>query len=225
MNLDARLNEVMPSLTARERAVLVLRSWKGRTPEDPTWRSTMPREQAAEFDRLIVLINACNLHVPLYITMIEQHTEKLLLRFAWWDSLVALGLQAWALAELVPEGKRKKVEKALAGKWPAVELPWTPDEDAGAWLGISDQMLAAIRSTLVSLWQELRALDRLLDEVALEFAGEDPLPPVMRGLVEETRHNLSNLHQVLRQMEPLELPEPDEEALELARTFFERGKS
>jgi hypothetical protein len=54
MSIDARLGKLMPALSAQERAILILRSLKEKTPEDPLWRSTMPREQAAEFNRLIV---------------------------------------------------------------------------------------------------------------------------------------------------------------------------
>ena len=102
MSIDARLNKVMPALTARERAILVLRSWKEKTPEDPLWRRTMPLEQTTEFNRLIVLMNACNIHLPLFITMVEQHTEQLYLRFLWLDTVIGFGGQIWRLAELIP---------------------------------------------------------------------------------------------------------------------------
>lgn len=35
MTIDARLNKLMPVLTARERAILVLESWKEGENEDP----------------------------------------------------------------------------------------------------------------------------------------------------------------------------------------------
>ncbi len=66
MSLGARLNKLLPVLSAKERAILVLRSLKDKTPEDPIWRQTMPREQSPEFNRLIVLMNACNNHLPLH---------------------------------------------------------------------------------------------------------------------------------------------------------------
>ena len=52
----------------------------------------------------------------------------------------------------------------------------------------------------------------------------DPLRPIMRSIVEKTRGKLTSLHEVLSAGEPLELKEPDEEAMELARTYFEKGK-
>ena len=86
MSIDARLNKLMPALSAKERAILVLRSLKDKTPEDPLWRRTMPQEQAREFSRLIVLMNACNIYLPLYITVVEQKTEHLCLKRHWHSS-------------------------------------------------------------------------------------------------------------------------------------------
>ena len=83
MSIDARLNKVMPALTARERAILVLRSWKEKTPEDPLWRLTLPQNQATEFSRLIDLMNAVNQKIGYLITVLLKETEKLELRLAW----------------------------------------------------------------------------------------------------------------------------------------------
>jgi hypothetical protein len=61
MTIATRFTRLTHTLTAKERGVLVLGSLKSKTPEDPAWRATMPREQTAEFNRLIVLMNACNM--------------------------------------------------------------------------------------------------------------------------------------------------------------------
>ena len=59
---DGRLNKLYPGLTAKERAVLVLKGWKQDTEEDPLVRRTMPVEQGAEFNIYIDLLNgACEL--------------------------------------------------------------------------------------------------------------------------------------------------------------------
>ena len=60
--------------------------------------------------------------------------------------------------------------------------------------------------------------------MARELEGEDPLRPVMRSLMERARKQLLGLHEVLSAAEPLELREPDVEALELARSYFEGGR-
>jgi len=156
--------------------------------------------------------------------MVEQRTEQLYLRFLWLDSVVALGYQAWLLAELVPPGKRKRAMRVLEDRGPLVELPWQPEDNPRSWLNVCDRGEAALRSGVVSQWQMLRAVDIVLDEVATEFEGEDPLRPVMRGIVEATRRKLKDLHEVLNAAEPLKLEEPDEETLALARTYFENGR-
>lgn len=224
MSIDARLKRVAPGLSAKERALLVLGSLKNKTPEDPSWRRTMPSGQIAEFNRLIVLMNACNIHLPMYITMVEQHTEQLWLRFAWWQTLVGLGLQTWQLAQLIPPGKHARAAAVTRQASLEAELPWEPEASEHSWLSLAERMEAGIRLMLVSLWQELRAIDLVLDEVAGEFEGEDSLRPVMRGLVEKTRAKLTSLHELLSATKPIELQEPDEEALDLARTYFDRGK-
>ena len=69
----------------------------------------------------------------------------------------------------------------------------------------------------------MQAIDAVVGEVALEFGGEDPLRPVMRSLVDKTRGRLKELHELLSVGEALELPEPDAEALRLARGYLEKG--
>jgi len=223
MSIEARLSAILPALTAKERAILVLRSLKDRTPEDPKLRRAMPAEQTTEFNRLIVLMNACNMYLPLYITMVEGHTQELNLRFSWLLTLARFGSHTWYLAGLIPASKRAQAEKLVAGANPAVEFPWQADEVEDSWVTVTERALEAIRSGVISLWQELKAIDVVLDEVAGEFDGEDPLRPVMRVILEKARFRLTELHALLTVAVPFELPEQDEEALALARKYFESG--
>src|SRR4051812_3218553 len=78
----------MPVLTARERAVLILRASKAKAAEDPLWRSTMPESQYEAFNRLIHIMNACDIKLAFLITMLEKEVEKLELKEAWWFSLL-----------------------------------------------------------------------------------------------------------------------------------------
>ena len=109
------------------------------------------------------------------------------------------------------------------GHFPLAELSWDSEEQEHSWLNVAEGMEEGIRLWLVSLWQELRAIDIVLQEVADEFDGEDPLRPIMRGIVEKTRGKLTRLHELLAAVRPLELEEPDEEAMELVRTYFEKS--
>lgn len=123
-----RLNKLMPALSARERAILVLRSLKDNTPADPLWRRTMPQEQAREFSRLIVLMNACNIYLPLYITVVEQKTEQMNLRLTLIRTMAHFGSSLWHLGALVPTAKHKKAQQVVEGVFPVIELPWDGEE-------------------------------------------------------------------------------------------------
>jgi len=223
MSLDARLTKLMPGLSARERAILVLRSLKEKTPEDPLWRRTMPQEQARECRRLI-LMNACNIYLPLYITVVEQKTEHLCLKRHWHSTLLSFGLGTWRLGELVPPNKRKQAAKAVAQFFPVIELPWDEAEHELSWINVSDGMWEALRTGVSQLWEDVRAIDTVVDSVAVEFDGEDPLRPIMRGVLEATRKKLTALHEYLSIEEPLALPEPSEEVMEIVQNYFDNGK-
>jgi hypothetical protein len=168
-------------------------------------------------------MNACNIYLPLYITMVEQHTAQLWLRVSWLMALMQSGRQLWELGKLVPASKRSAAENLMEGSFPVVELPWDTEEHEHSWLNVVDRMHAGHRLWLASLWQELRSIDVVLDDLAQEFDGEDPLRPIMRGIVEKTRRDLSLLHSAFNEEAPLELPEPDEESMELARKYFDNG--
>src|SRR5581483_105161 len=187
MSIDARLSRLSPVLTARERAVLVLKSLKDKTPEDPSWRRSMPPEQTEEFNRLIVLMNACNVYLPLYISVLHERVEQLYLRFYWYDTVLGFGLHPWKLAELVPPARRKQAEEAVNRGFPVVDLPWSAEEHRYSWTTVTDDMYKGIRLLTVSLWQEVRSVDIVIAEVAAELNGEDPMRPIMRGILEQTR--------------------------------------
>ncbi len=89
MSIDARLKKLMPVLTAKERAILLLQAWRDDTPEDPSWRATMPPGQVREFNYLIDLMNGAMIHMAAYITVVELLIEKMEMKMCW---LVALKL-------------------------------------------------------------------------------------------------------------------------------------
>jgi len=85
-----------------------------------------------------------------------------------------------------------------------------------------DEAMAALREQLREgvpwCWQEVRAVETVLEEVAAEFDGEDPLLPPVRGVLDKTRQDLAELHVLLDFVDvKAELPEPDEERVEFLR--------
>jgi len=70
----------------------------------------------------------------------------------------------------------------------------------------------SLREGVPWCWQELRAVETVLDEVAQEFDGEDPLVPAVRRTLDKTRQDLVALQPLLSFVDvEAELPEPDEE--------------
>jgi len=118
------------------------------------------------------------------------------------STLVSLGEQAWLLAQLAPVAKRAKAEAAARKSFPSAELPWEAETSPNSWLDMSDRMEASVLAMLGALWEEVRAIEIVLDEVARKFDGEDPLRPLTRGILNGTRKKLNDLHDCCRRSSP-----------------------
>ena len=354
MSGNQRLDRLYPALTAKERALLVLRAWKGDQEEDAAVRRTMPQSQARDFNHYIHLMNAANGDLGMYVAAIKGISGELGLKAAWLASLQMWGIRVWDLwryialhtnepitetdhallvdearAEMVPvtdlaetlveryhgwtaadmepgeddepvikdkawnrllaekkrELSRLVEEGLLAGNrrgrgllinngsfhdWLGEPVPVCPDWGKGydvlpddqsehvewlkkerrrAWEAVSrsptspilefleervgyrvtdrqerwDEAMAALREKLREgvpwCWQELRAVETVLDEVAQEFDGEDPLLPPVREVLDKTREELVGLQHPLLDAVDVEadLPEPDEERVTFLR--------
>ena len=131
MKSTRRLERLYPELSAKERALLVLQSWKEGQEEDPGWRLTMPPEQVPEFNRYIGLMNGVNRRLGLGLYAIAKEVEKLSLRLGWLVTLTAWGIRNFELAsyialetkEPITESEyRELVEKERARFVPVGEL-------------------------------------------------------------------------------------------------------
>jgi len=323
---DAQLKRLYPKLTARERAILVLRAWNKGKEEATEVRATMPEAQVMEFNRLIDLMNRAA-KLSAYIGGLSALVGQLAIRWAWLCTLDLWAAEAWKLggyiffhakepiteseyadrlaaarSEMVPvdefaellterheawsdgdfegkdedgeplvsdaawekviEEKRRALarlvrEGTLEGKgrgsrlriraasfygWLGEDVPLWPDwsqsydvrpdteaekveaerrdrEKAREALAsspsigrmirdtnpkadlprsygdeITDALEKGLRAAWVQRWQELRAAEIVLDEVAREFDGEDPLEPDARKMLVEVRAELEELH-------------------------------
>jgi len=142
MSGNQRLDQLYPALTAKERALLVLRSWKGDQQEDAAVRRTMPQSQALDFNHYIHLMNAANLDLGKYIAVLNLTATQLGLKHAWLASLQLWGIRVWDLAtyialhtnEPIRESEHKRlVEKARAEMVPVAELAETLLEAYEGW--------------------------------------------------------------------------------------------
>ena len=355
MSGNQRLDRLYPGLTAKERALLVLRAWKADQEEDAQVRRTMPQSQAPDFNHFINLMNAANRDLGIYIVVLNGIANQLGSKSAWLASLQMWGIRVWDLAtyiilhtnEPITESEHKRlVEEARAEMVPLADLAetlvegyegWTdadmepaedpddgpvvrqrawngmvaqkkaelsrlveegilagkhsgrrllinngsfydwlgepvpvcpewgkgynvlPDDQAEqveslkkerlhAWEAVSrsptspllelleeklgrqvterqerwDEAMAALAESLREgvpwCWQELRAVETVLDEVAEEFDGEDPLLPPVREVLDKTHQDLVELQPLLRFVDAdCDLPEPDEERVEFLR--------
>jgi hypothetical protein len=82
----------------------------------------------------------------------------------------------------------------------------------------------ALRTDVSQLEEDFRAIDTVVQSLAVEFDGADPLRSIMGDVLETTRNNLTALHEYLSIEEPLEVPEPGEEVMEIVQTYFDNGK-
>ena len=90
-----RLYKLFLALTAKERALLVLKAWKEGGDEDRLVRSTMPDDQGPEFNRYIELMNAVNQRIGVFVIMERILVDQLSLRYGW-----LLTLKLWAMQDL-----------------------------------------------------------------------------------------------------------------------------
>lgn len=92
MSIEARLSKLTPGLSAKERAILILRNWKEGVPEDPLIRSKMPAEQGPRFNDYIGLMNGVHDFLSLFTLILDQSLALLNARYGW-----LLSLHLWAL--------------------------------------------------------------------------------------------------------------------------------
>ena len=138
---DGRIDRLYPALTAKERALLVLRAWKQDEKEDRGVRLTMPDSQISEFNRLIDLMNGCYLLTP-YIGALGLVIGQLSLRFGWLLTLDLWAMHAFTLADYIWSETKEpitendyqhRVEAARAEMAPGVELAELLTEQHEGW--------------------------------------------------------------------------------------------
>ena len=142
MSGNQRLDRLYPALTAKERALLVLRAWKSDEEEDAQVRRTMPQSQAPDFNHFINLMNAANRDLGIYIVVLNGIANQLGSKSAWLASLQMWGIRVWDLAtyiilhtnEPITESEHKRlVEEARAEMVPLADLAETLVEGYEGW--------------------------------------------------------------------------------------------
>ena len=116
--IDGRLSRLSSALTAKERALLVLRSWKEDRDEDSAWRYRMPDQQVSEFNRYIRLMNGVNRNLGPLLLHLEATVEMLSLRLGW---LTTFMFWQWNTAQLVEYIQRETNEPVTESEYRELE--------------------------------------------------------------------------------------------------------
>jgi hypothetical protein len=86
--------------------------------------------------------------------------------------------------------------------------------------GLVEQMM----TVMAVRWLDIRELEVVLDEVAEDF-GEDPLKPVLRASLEQSKQRLLAVHRQLKaHNKVLTLPEPTQDGLASLREVVNRRR-
>lgn len=92
MTACTRADKLFSVLSAKERALLVLRAWKEGGEEDRQVRATMPLNQVGSFNHYIELMNSVNERLGRYLLVLSANVEQLGLISGW-----VATMQLWAL--------------------------------------------------------------------------------------------------------------------------------
>lgn len=98
--------------------------------------------------------------------------------------------------------------------------------DAGEKQGLDDLVelqKEQIREGIEEPWRQLQAMQVVVNEVTVEFDGEDPAVPDVRHMLDHSTERLVDVHQSAQTyVEPFELPEPGEAEIAAMRQHLER---
>ncbi len=117
--------------------------------------------------------------------------------------------------------ERQKLRAILdeAPHWPPADAVVPPEDPAKKTASmLADGLPLAIAAHLTKAWSELLAIEQVVGEVAGSFAGEEPIHPDARELLDEVKGSALKLVEDLKPDFDLILPEePDEGAVQRLR--------
>jgi hypothetical protein len=156
--------------------------------------------------------------------------------YHWLERPVLLRTDNDSKYEVCPDDKREEVERLrelrrkVLGRVPLREqltslVGEDVDEDWPVWDRLAEYMQKTIVDGGARTWQEIRALEMALEEIAAEFEGEDALKPVFREVITDSKRRLQENLEHLRQYvesDIADFEEPTEEQIEWARRIKDR---
>ena len=97
MTASTRADKLFSALSAKERALLVLRAWKEGGEEDREVRATTPVNQIDKFNHYIDLMNSVNERLGHYLLVLRANVEQLGLINGWLATMRLWDLHAFEL--------------------------------------------------------------------------------------------------------------------------------
>jgi hypothetical protein len=179
MSLNSRLDRIVPTLSGRQRAVLVLRAITAGEEPDPGLRKLGDRAEGRQFDRYMAFIYVANVELEGICHSIQFEAQRL-------EEDRLLKLLRWA-AELAQEQTGETVNPKVVKTWRKQQTITTPE----LLLGIADEVRQVLLRDVLSRCSEMKALEEAWNELALEFDGEDE--PSLRQKAEDTWATLQRL--------------------------------
>ena len=147
-----RVGKMFLALTARERALLILKAMKEDGEADAAARLTMPDEQRHEFNHFIFLMNGVNCDLGTFTAYLCAMVGQLSLRLGWLITVALLndygdkGMERrWDRIETV---LKETLTDGIAQYWRQVRAVEAVVEEARAEFGGEDPCVPFIRSKL-----------------------------------------------------------------------------
>jgi hypothetical protein len=209
VSLATRLAKLSPVLSARERAILVIRAEVAGEDPDPDLRQLMPREQVGEFNRLIAIYYIANAELG---TVVRSLTNQAYLLNQWSVTPYTLGVAA---AEASRQFDEPLSTKSLRN--------WRKRTDINLTCllqGLEQECRDGLAIAALARWREARALETVWAEMADELDGEEIIHPNRRQELEQVKSDLRLIIEK-SQGRKRRLPEPDEATLEHYRDLVE----
>lgn len=173
-----RVGKMLSILTARERALLILRAIKEDGEVDPAVRFTMPYEQVQEFNHYIFLMNGVNCDLGTFTAYLSAMVGQLNLRLGWLITVALL----MDCGDKWMEPRWSKIEAVLtdtltdgiAENWRQVKAVEAVVEEARKEFGGEDPCVPFIRSKL----DEAKAVLEEIHQRLQEFGVATELPEI-----------------------------------------------
>jgi len=216
-----RLEAATSALTARERAILVLRPWLAGGDADDQLRRYAPADQKAEIERVETAINIFNQNVHSALAFGAEWLWETEVRLAWLeclDAFLQLGPAPAVLQRLPSPGRGfMRSVTMVFGKTIGDD-----DEVPASWPEARNQLLDDVRFALQVRWGDLMAFREVREE-ARQLMGEEMMHAEPLAVLDQCAAAVRELQAAVERIGgPFDLGEPTEDQVEIARSYLDR---